>query len=695
MKLTEFQIAALRDLSRGLCDLKAASYALIMSLGNDEAKRKDAIKIGDDLSAEFDRRKIDLPSTVDKQEFLDAFNGLYKCVGLAGADQFAAGGEGSAKAFDEFKSARTLIDALAAKWGKLIEDSAQDRSGSPTSPSTPSSATSVLELPGLPKSASSAESQNPGLGYVDALIMKGGGVKGLALAGAVEILERHYSFNAYVGTSAGAIAATLLAIGYTGKELEEELRGQDFRAFLDSRWWWYPWNLLVRGGLHTGEFIQNWLRELIQKRTDRASELLMREIPALPHKKRAVVYAATYNGVLLPLDSRTSDAEVHYAVRCSMGIPFFFQPAKVNGRYAFDGGMLGNFPVRAFIEGERDFATQTGQQHAFQEPRFIGLYLGSKRIQPLRNRLLPSILDMWLGQDERRLLDKYRDQIIVIDPEPVSTVQFSLSDDEKNLLVLRGRIAAMDYVRRRCMPGAPNDEVYGEAKNQLTAVERKVEGGRTRQARCRRLAGAVIFVIVVMIGLGAFIYGPPAEPKTVADHIAQAKSRATLKASLVRDIGTLAEHVNQTWLGNKNTVAVPDLQIDGRRFDFLVYCYDVPYNQLGATVWLLDLYEFSSPVDWELLERDWGGVRGVGSRRILDGLKARPGFLHPVEFTDFFGKPVSARVKYIQLAARRDAVSQKDIDQLIAAQAVADAGGGPPMYRMVFTYDTFGGAAGQ
>ena len=47
-----------------------------------------------------------------------------------------------------------------------------------------------------------------------ALIMKGGGIKGLAYVGAIEHLSQHHTFNWYVGTSAGAVAAVLLGAGY-------------------------------------------------------------------------------------------------------------------------------------------------------------------------------------------------------------------------------------------------------------------------------------------------------------------------------------------------------------------------------------------------------------------------------------------------------------------------------------------------
>lgn len=69
-----------------------------------------------------------------------------------------------------------------------------------------------------------------------ALIMKGGGIKGLAYAGALEVLWERYRFNWFVGTSAGAVAAVLLGAGYTPREVEGILRDKDFTDFFDSPW---------------------------------------------------------------------------------------------------------------------------------------------------------------------------------------------------------------------------------------------------------------------------------------------------------------------------------------------------------------------------------------------------------------------------------------------------------------------------
>jgi len=73
-----------------------------------------------------------------------------------------------------------------------------------------------------------------GLRATNALIMKGGGVKGLAFAGAIRELEKCFEFETFVGTSAGAVAAALLAAGATGAELEENVSPKSLSRF--SRW---------------------------------------------------------------------------------------------------------------------------------------------------------------------------------------------------------------------------------------------------------------------------------------------------------------------------------------------------------------------------------------------------------------------------------------------------------------------------
>jgi len=66
-------------------------------------------------------------------------------------------------------------------------------------------------------------------------VFEGGGVKGIGLVGAVSEIEKAgYKFENLAGTSAGAIVASLLSVGFTAKEIKEELEKLDYSDFKDE-----------------------------------------------------------------------------------------------------------------------------------------------------------------------------------------------------------------------------------------------------------------------------------------------------------------------------------------------------------------------------------------------------------------------------------------------------------------------------
>jgi predicted acylesterase/phospholipase RssA len=106
------------------------------------------------------------------------------------------------------------------------------------------------------------------------LVMEGGGVKGIGLVGAIEEFEkRGYSWAYLAGTSAGAIVATLMAVGYTGAELKDILFGLDFRDIMDAKGFGKVpvigplWNLIKNKGLFDGDYILNFMREKVALKT--------------------------------------------------------------------------------------------------------------------------------------------------------------------------------------------------------------------------------------------------------------------------------------------------------------------------------------------------------------------------------------------------------------------------------------------
>lgn len=269
-----------------------------------------------------------------------------------------------------------------------------------------------------------------------ALIMQGGGIKGLSYVGALDLLRDEYDFSWFVGTSAGAITAILLAAGYDVEELQEILENKDFNDFFDASWYQYPTNLLFKWGIHPAKAFTDWLDGLLAAKLDKRTEVTLGEIQAKTGN-RITVYACRQRKRALVFDSdqKPSTLAAH-AARCSMSIPFIFTPAKHDGKLVFDGGVQNNFPILKLRE-----------DHG--EVPFISLFLGAENFEPIKETSLLQVLkDIVLGQGDDEVVERFRDQTVVIDPRPIGTLDFKLADEEKLFLLTTGRVGAhKHYVR--------------------------------------------------------------------------------------------------------------------------------------------------------------------------------------------------------------------------------------------------------
>lgn len=268
-----------------------------------------------------------------------------------------------------------------------------------------------------------------------ALVMKGGGIKGLAYVGALEYLRDEYKFNWYVGTSAGAITAILLAVGYEVEELQEILETKKFKDFFDAPFYKQPYNLITKKGLHTAKAFTDWMDELLSSKFDRKpTRVTLGDIQARTGN-RVTVYASQQREKVLTFDSEnTPEAHAAYAARCSMSIPILFTPETNQGIVAFDGGLQNNFPIR-----------QLREDHG--EIPFVSLFLGSEKYEPVKDQtIFFRLIDIWTRQGEDQYVDEFIDHTSVIDPSPVGTLDFDVDASEKKYLVICGRIGALKHL---------------------------------------------------------------------------------------------------------------------------------------------------------------------------------------------------------------------------------------------------------
>lgn len=320
--------------------------------------------------------------------------------------------------------------------------------------------------------------------YPYSIIMKGGGVKGLALAGAMVELGNYFSFNRHVGTSAGAIAAVLLAANYKPAELVETFKAKDFTDFLDAPWWRLPLNLLFKRGLYPGEAFRVWLAKLLTERVGIVGEVRME------HLDRAIVYAARAGQGTITYDSNGARKETvaSFAVRCSMAIPVFFTPTLVDGRRVYDGGLRNNFPLKKFLD-------------TFPGAPFIAIYLGKPNNNNQRS-FCSEILDIVVDGEERELVDGLPKDVVVIDTSPIGTIDFRLTQEEKQFLVAVGRASALELLLRRSIDNGPSANAVAKLREEAERMRRSVI--EKRQSKRSKLRRRLVLLTAATIGVWVF-----------------------------------------------------------------------------------------------------------------------------------------------------------------------------------------------
>lgn len=328
------------------------------------------------------------------------------------------------------------------------------------------------------------------------LVMKGGGVKGIAYVGALKVLNEYgYRFDHYVGTSAGAISAALLAAGYTPTELRDVLAKTDFNKFKDG---WLPLSLLLlpfRKGLYRGEKFRVWLEDLLRAKFPELSNAVDIRFShlALREGRRLTIFASVKGKSAHPFDSRNpanSNELISFACRCSMAIPYIFMPERIAGKWVVDGGMQNNYPIYALLRIDPDLRDSAD---------FVGLFLGKKRAQPNQRWLLWHLFSIWTETgDEAK--DQFIDRTIVIDPQPVRMIDFSLSPLAVDFLSAEGKASALRWLLHWSDGKRPTPEIVLEAETVSTDLRVLLMNERKRRF-LRRMAVCSLILLLLIAGL--------------------------------------------------------------------------------------------------------------------------------------------------------------------------------------------------
>ena len=229
------------------------------------------------------------------------------------------------------------------------------------------------------------------------LVMEGGGVRGLAYAGALEVLEQKgvlEKIENVGGSSAGAIAGLLVALNFSSVEIDSILEPLRIQEFNDGKFLFGKIKRVKKQfGLYKGDKMQSWLSELVAAKTGQPNLtfLQLHELH-LKNKNFKDLYCTGTNITQQRTEvfswKTMPDMKLSTGVHISSCIPFYFVPVAIDSAGSevdpekdsisfnlfVDGGMLANYPISLFDSSDSGENPLTAEK-IFYNPETLGLKL--------------------------------------------------------------------------------------------------------------------------------------------------------------------------------------------------------------------------------------------------------------------------------------------------------------------------------
>ena len=190
-----------------------------------------------------------------------------------------------------------------------------------------------------------------------AVVLSGGGAKGMAHIGVLKVLEKAgIPVDIVTGTSIGSIVGGLYSIGYNANSLDSMVRAQDWtyvitdkedlrnQSLLDRKkqnTYFFTTGLTIgkrdlnAGGLIRGKNLAELFQKLFVGYTDSLDF----------NKDLRIPFACVATNIMDNSEIVFHSGRLPQAIRASMSIPAAFSPVRIGDMVLVDGGLKNNFPV--------------------------------------------------------------------------------------------------------------------------------------------------------------------------------------------------------------------------------------------------------------------------------------------------------------------------------------------------------------
>lgn len=311
------------------------------------------------------------------------------------------------------------------------------------------------------------------------LVFEGGGVKGIAYGGALHQLHKLgvlSNIKRVAGTSAGAITAVLLAVGYSYKEVSDIVASVNFNDFADDS------NGIVRDakrfisdfGWHKGDFFRKWMGKLIRNKKGK-KDLTFKELYESSNSLDLYLVATNLSDQASEIFSyeHTPNVEIRDAARMSMSIPLYFKCVRYgkDKDIMIDGGVAWNYPLNIFDNIKYVSNSKNGEKVLYNKSdgyvlnhETLGFRLDSEKeidfnqsnwsnvpkdIDNILNYAMSLVGFMHTMANKKHLHKNDWNRTIFIDTKDVNTTDFDISKEKINSLIESGENGVKTHFKWR------------------------------------------------------------------------------------------------------------------------------------------------------------------------------------------------------------------------------------------------------
>jgi NTE family protein len=285
------------------------------------------------------------------------------------------------------------------------------------------------------------------------LVFEGGGVKGIAFGGALGVLSKRGILDQIVrvgGTSAGAITATMVALGYDADYIRDEMLNLDFNQFKDGSFLGDVKRLFEKYGWYKGDAFLKFIEGQIANRTGSPDTTFIDLKNGTGFRELYVIGTdlTTRQYQVFSHESKGT-TRIADAVRISMSIPLFFASRTFENDVFVDGGVLNNYPITLFDDPRYNPNISPGGPN----PETLGFYLSKHVVEPYKI----TDLEQYIGNLFEAILDVQDDALwndpdnlnrtVCINNLGIQTTDFNISTEQRKALIKKGHEATANYLR--------------------------------------------------------------------------------------------------------------------------------------------------------------------------------------------------------------------------------------------------------